>query len=87
MGLARNAGLASTSKNHPPSPHAPQVRLPQQNRPIADSASGIYRLFFLFQKRNDDSDSLLGLLLHDPVPRIVDDRTANIGSGKADFRR
>jgi hypothetical protein len=43
-------------------------------------------LFLLFQERNDDGDSLLRLFLHDPVARIADDRTANIGGGKADFR-
>jgi hypothetical protein len=46
----------------------------------------MYRLCFPFQEWNDDRDSLLGLLLHDPVARIVDNRAANVGCSKADFR-
>jgi Thiamine pyrophosphate enzyme, N-terminal TPP binding domain len=38
-------------------------------RPEAELALGICRLFFLFQERNDDGDSLFG-----PVTRIVDHR-------------
>jgi hypothetical protein len=57
-----------------------------QSRPRADLVSGIYRLFFLLQKRDDDSDGLLGLFLHNPVARIDDDGTANVGGGKANFR-
>ena len=44
------------------------------------------RAIFFFQERDDDGDSLLRLFLHDPVARIADDRAANVGGGKADFR-
>jgi hypothetical protein len=44
------------------------------------------RLLFLFQEWNDNGDSLLGLLLHDPVARIGNDGTANVGCREADFR-
>ena len=55
---------------------------------LIQSGSGIghLRVLFLFQERNDDGDSLLGLFLHDPVAGIVDDRAANVRGGKADFR-
>jgi hypothetical protein len=57
----------------------------QREATPAELALGNCRLYFLFQKRNDDGDSLLGLLLHDPVARIVDDRAANVRGGKTDF--
>jgi hypothetical protein len=39
----------------------------QRETTPAELALGICRLYFLIRRRNDDGDSLLGLLLLDPV--------------------
>jgi hypothetical protein len=57
---------------------------PRKARP--SPAVRLLRAIFFFQERDDDSDSLPRLFLHDPVAGIADDRTANVGGGKADFR-
>src|SRR5690348_6621019 len=66
MGLARNAGLASTSKNHPPSPHAPQVRLLQQNRSKADI--GLPPVDVRFTPKSGHGSAELGQGKMVPVP-------------------
>jgi hypothetical protein len=55
-----------------PDPMAPLSTLPRAIRATC------HALFFLFQERNDDGDSLLRLFLHDPVARIADDRATNV---------